>query len=162
MKRKTSTLLNLFFLVLISFGIAENAISQTEGNGKIVAFHPSAGNSITLSEKKEFFLFSEYNDSLFESAHLVKYSPANYAVLFKNTKGRSFEKPISVKELDCIYEKIEKVKPAVVITPTEDYVEKKALTKEEQKKIDRIEGAQMIAEISFQIIYTLLVILANN
>lgn len=161
MKYKTSTLLNLLFLFFISFGVAENGISQTDRNGKIVAFHPSVGNSLTLSEKKEFSLFSEYNDSLFESAQLVKYSIDSYAVLFKNTKGKSFEKPISVQELDAIYAGIEKIKPAAVITPSDDYVEKKALSKEEQKRADRHESAEMIAEISFEIIYAILVILAD-
>lgn len=165
MNCKASTLLKLFFLFFMSFGFNKNGISQTDRNGKIVAFHPSVGNSITISEKKEFSLFTEYNDSLFESAQLVKYRvDSTYAVIIKTTNGKSFEKPIGIKELDAIYASIEKLKPASTKTTVDDYFDKKP-TKEEieaKKKADRKESAEMIAEISFQVIYTILIILANN
>lgn len=165
MNCKTSILLKFFFLFFMSFGFVKNGISQTDRNGKIVAFHPSVGNSITLDEKKEFSLFTEYNDSLFESAQLFKYSvDTTYAVLFKTTNEKSFEKQISIKELDAIYASIEKRRPATTNTTVDDYFEKKPTKEEieEQKKANRKESAEMIAEISFQVIYTILIILANN
>lgn len=166
MKCNTSSLLKFLFLFSIGLGVVKNCLSQTERNGKIVAFHPSVGNSITLSEKKEFSLFTEYNDSLFESAQLIKYHvDTTFAVIIKTTNGKSFEKPIGIKELDAIYASIEKLKPiSSKNTAVDDYFDKKP-TKEEieaKKKADRKESAEMIAEISFQIIYVILVVLANN
>ena len=158
MKYKTSTLLNLLFLLFISFGFTENGISQTDRNGKIVAFHPSVGNSLTLSEKKEFFLFSEYNDSLFESAQLVKHNIDTYTVLIKTTKGQSFEKSISIQELDAIYASIEKIKPQT--KATDDYVVKPQ-SKEKEIKTDKFEAGYIAAQITLQVIFVLLEILAH-
>jgi len=156
----------VFLLFFLLFGFSQKGNSQIdEANGIIVAFHPSVGNAINLSEKKEFNFFSEYNDSLFESAQLVKYSNNRYTVLFKTTKGGSFEKPITTDELDEIYASVEKVKPAEKALPTNDGGEKK-LTKEElekqQKKDDHYESVQTIAEITFQIIFVLLEIWAGS
>lgn len=153
----------LFFLL---FGFPQKGNSQIdETNGIIVAFHPSVGNSINLTEKKEFNFFPEYNDSLFESAQLVKYSNDRYTVLFKTTKGGSFEKAITTGELDELYASVEKVKPAEKAPATNNSGEKK-LSKEElekqQKRDDHYESVQTIAEITFQIIFVLLEICANN
>lgn len=154
----------LFFIFAISFGFAKNSNSQTYKNGKIVAFHPSVGNSIDLSEKKQFLLFTEYNDSLFESAQLIKYNFDSFSVLFKTTKAESFEKSITIKELDEIYGFIEKAKPAAT-SLNDDYVDKKP-TKEKQekqkKREDHYDSVQIVAEITFQIIFVLLEILAQS
>lgn len=162
-KQIFSFLFSLFFLL---FGFAINGNSQIDNaRGVIVAFHPSVGNSINLSEKKELELFTEYNDSLFESAQLVKYSSESYTILFKSTKNESFEKAISIKELDEIYSKIEHSKPATKTLATADNTERE-LSKEEQEKIkkkeEHYESIQTIAEITFQIIFVLLEILAQN
>lgn len=161
-KKVFQGLVFIFFLLL---GLAENCNSQTnDGNGKIVKIHPSIGNSINLSEKKEFQLFTEYNDSLFESAHLVKYTDSSYTILIKTTTGKSFEKPISIKELDAIYASIEKIRPAGTTPPADDKIEKKPTQEELEKQRKRenyYDSAQTIAEITFQIIYTLLLICAN-
>lgn len=159
MKYKPSAFLKSFLLFLTFLGITQNGISQDERNGRIVAFHPSVGNSINLSEKKEFQLFTEYNDSLFESVQLAKYSADTYSILVKTTTDQSFEKPITIQELDAIYSKIEKAKPAK--TFVDDYLEQRP-TKEEQKRANRSESAYMIAEITFQIVFVLLEILANS
>ncbi len=154
-----------FFIFFLLLGFAENCIAQTiDETGKIVKIHPSIGNSIDLSEKKEFQLFTEYNDSLFESAHLVKYGDENYTILIKTTTGKSFEKPISINELDAIYANIEKVKPAP--NSQADEVSERKLSKEElekqQKKESHYDSIRTIAEISFQVIFVLLEIIAHN
>ena len=97
MNFKKVPFLKFIFLLFLLFGSAKNNFSQTDTvNGKIVAFHPSVGMGIDLLEKKQFSLFSEYTDSLFQSAQLVKYSTERYAVMIKTTNGQSFEKPISI------------------------------------------------------------------
>lgn len=156
------TYLVLFFIFFLLFGSAKNGCSQIyDANGIIVAFHPSVGNAIDLSEKKELNLFPEYNDSLFESAQLIKYSNDRYALLFKTTKGGSFEKPITIKELDEIYFNIEKVKPSAK-SSSDDYVDNKASKKSSEKRENRSENVQIAAEITLQIIFVFLEILANS
>ncbi len=157
MKRQSPPFLKIFFLILTSFGLIQNGSSQDDRNGRIVAFHPAVGNSINLLEKKEFQLFTEYNDSLFESAQLVKYSADSYSILVKTISDQSFEKPITIQELDAIYAKIEKEKSTKTVV--DDYVEKKP-PKEEQKRANRSESAYMIAEITLQIVFVFLEILA--
>ena len=159
MDYKNKLFLKLFLLFFISLGYAKTGIAQSDKNGKIVAFHPSVGNSINLSEKKEFLLFTEYNDSLFESAQLIKYDIDSYTVLFKTTTGQSFEKPIPVHELDAIYSNIEKTKPAA--SSTDDYVEKNQ-SKEKEIKKDRSQTGFIVAEITIQIVFVLLEILAHS
>lgn len=154
----------LFFAFLIVFVLSESLYAQTEKNGKIVAFHPSAGNSLDLSEKKKYAIFTEYNDSLFESAQLIKYSSDSYSVLIKTVNGKSFEKPAAIRELDSIYAAIEKVKPtafANAITETEN----KLTAEEKRKRERRAEIADTLAQISYQsfiIILDIIWILANN
>lgn len=151
-------ILILICILFILFGYTKSSISQTDKNGKIVAFHPSVGNSINLQEKKEFGIFTEYNDSLFESAQLVKYNSESYTVLLKTTNGQSFEKPISIQELDALYANIEKVKPVI----TDDYVEVNKPKEKQFKKDNRSESAQIVAEITIQIVFVLLEILAHT
>lgn len=162
MHLKKSHLIGFIFLFLLFFSITKTSIAQTDiEKGKIIAFHPSVGNAITIWEKKEFNLFTEYTDSLFQSAELVKYANEKYTVLVKTTNGQSFEKPIFTSELDTIYSTIEKIKPAPK-TNTDDYFEDKAEREARQKRVARAESVQMIAEISFQIIFVLLEILAYS
>ena len=156
------TIISLLITISLVIGVAKNGFSQSDRNGKIVAFHPSVGNSINVYEKKELALFTEYNDSLFESAQLVKYSVDDYTILFKTIDNRSFEKLISIQELDTIYARIEKIKPINKTSPQVDYVFDKEETEEMQKRAARIENVHMIAEISFQIIFVLLEILAQS
>ncbi len=151
MKYKTSTILSFFFLFFVSLGFVKNANSQTTTNGKIVAFHPSVGNSITVSEKKELQLFTEYNDSLFESAQLIRYSADSYSVLIKTTKGNSFEKPVSLYELDAIYATIEKVKPFASTKSNDDYLTTE--TDKQVKRKDHSESVFMMIEVSFQVLF---------
>ncbi len=165
MNLKKHHLLELFCFFILLFGSVKNSISQIdETNGKIVAFHPSVGISINLSEKKEFAIFTEYNDSLFESAQLVKYSIDNYSVLIKTTKGQSFEKPISIQELDGIYASIEKIKQGNVVAPntsTDDYVEGNH-PKEKEFKKHKSETAYYVTEITIQILFVFLEFLAQS
>ncbi len=163
MHLKLGAISKLLFLFFSLLGIAKNSFSQNDGNGKIVAFHPSAGNTITLEEKKTFEIFSEYSDSLFQSAQLVKYSADNYSVLIKTISGESFEKPIAIKELDDIYARIEKVKPAKSLTkPEEDYVEEKQTSDKKIKKDNRSETGYIVGEIVLQVLFVFLEILAKT
>lgn len=151
---------NRYILVLFfSFLLSLPSWSQTTHSGKIVAFHPSVGNAITVKEKKEYDLFKEYNDSLFESAQLVKYSSDSFAILIKTTTGQSFEKPAGRQELDAIYAAIEKVKPFQ--RSADDYVFDKTEEEERQKRINRSENIQFAVEVTLQIVFVFLEILAQ-
>lgn len=163
---KKSKLLSPVLLLFILLGSVKIGISQTdEANGKIVAFHPSLGTILNLSEKKQFNLFTEYTDSLFQSAQLVKYTNERYSVLIKTTNGQSFEKPITITELDAIYAKIEKIKPASAVTQEpllDDYVQEKYSSKQKEVKKNRSETAYIIAEVTIQILFVFLEILAQG
>lgn len=162
MNFKKQIFLNLLCFFFLLFGNAKNGISQTDDRtGKIIAFHPSVGNSLDLSEKKEFGVFTEYNDSLFESAQLVKYSIDRYSVLVKTKNGQSFERPISIKELDAIYAGIEKLKPLSSTVETDDYVVEKPAKEKEIKK-SRNDTAYIIGEITLQILFVFLEVLAHS
>lgn len=118
-----------------------------------------------MKKKKQFALFPEYTDSLFQSAELVKYSNGDFKVLIKTTNGQSFEKPISTKELDDIYAKIEKVNPSKIVTSNpllDDYVEEKYNSKQKDARKSRSETASIIAEVTIQILFVFLEILAHS
>jgi hypothetical protein len=123
----------LFLLPFIS--IAQQAFDE----GIVVALHPSVGLTITKDEKKEFALFPEYNDSIFESAHYIKYNDSTYTFLFRKTDGSKLEKSVTKTETDKMYAQIEKIKPASTIN--------KQPIKEETLKP---EEAAIIADIEAQ------------
>ncbi len=165
MKLTCAPLLNLISLLFVFQFLTVDASSQTvEKEGKIVAFHPAAGNSITLAEKKEFGIFPEYNDSLFESAQLVKYDSARYTVLIKARTGQSLEREILQTELNAIYKKIESVKPvASIVKPSDDdYVvndSPRSKEKEATKKWNK--SAYIAGQVTLQVLFLFLEILVN-
>lgn len=85
--------------------------AQTDDSIKIITLHPSVGNSIDVHEKKMFYLFSDYKDSIFESAEILKYNDSTYTFRFKTTNGKILEKPTNKHELDEMYAKIDRIKP---------------------------------------------------
>lgn len=99
----------LFILPLFS-------LAQTAERIKVITLHPSVGKSIDVNEKREFYLFPDYNDSIFESAEILKYNDSIYFIRFKTTNGKEFEKPTNTNELDQMFAKVESRKPR-------DYVE---------------------------------------
>jgi hypothetical protein len=96
----------LFFLSCLP------GFAQMKGTGRIVVLHPSLGQTITLAEKKEFGLFPNYPDSIFETASIVKYNDSLFSVLYKDIHNSALERTISQSQLYEIYLKVEKAKPA--------------------------------------------------
>ncbi|MGZ4060904.1 MAG: hypothetical protein ACXVPU_17870, partial [Bacteroidia bacterium] len=123
---KWTTLLLLFF----SFNFLH---SQTIVNGKLIILHPSVGNSIDQKEKKEFSLFPEYSNSEFESAQLIKHNDTTYTFLISTTKGKSFERPTNLREMQQYYNAIEAIKPAQTANESDDYYTQKPEKDEEAK-----------------------------
>jgi hypothetical protein len=105
---------NPLFLLLFIFAFRPAVLlsQQDDANGRIIAFHPNAGNTITQSEKSEFGIFREYNDSLFDVAQLIKYNDSTYRILIKTVDGKSILKNTDQQELNAIYAAIDKVRPA--------------------------------------------------
>lgn len=106
----------IIYFILIFFPFS--AIAQTGDSVKILTLHPSVGKSIDVKEKKEFYLFPDYKDSVFRSAEILKYNDTAYTIRFTTTTGNVFEKPTTTKELDAMFAKIDTVKPT-------EYVENK-------------------------------------
>ncbi len=95
-------------------------MAQTSESIKILTLHPSVGKLIDVKEKKDFYLFPEYKDSLFESAEILKYNDSTYTIRFKTTSGTVFEKPTSIHELDAMYAKVDSKRPAEYVEPKKD------------------------------------------
>ena len=109
-------------------------------------------------------LFPEYTDSLFQSAQLVKHSNDRYSIMIKTTNEKNFEKPISINNLDTIYAIIEKENPIPLNTVTDDYIAKKPSQEyllKQKKRQDQYDSVKTVAEITFQILFVLLEILAQ-
>jgi hypothetical protein len=140
----------LFFLLLFC-----RTISAQDPGGKIIAFHPSVGNLVDAYEKKHYDIFTEYNDSLFESAQLVRYSDSSYTILVKTKGHDSFEKPAGRQQLDDIYNSIEKISPK--ITPNPEEREKAIMAEEERRKRER--RAEVWGEIGDASVQTLVIFL---
>ncbi|MCX6295042.1 MAG: hypothetical protein NTX97_03070 [Bacteroidetes bacterium] len=145
MLKKSSLLSLIFCLHFFLIGGIENGFSQTGQNGTIIAFHPSLGKTVDQKEKKDFGLFPEYTDSLFESAQLVKYAVDSFTVLFKTKIGKSFERPISIHELDKIYATIEQANPSSTVETKNEEDSKER----EIKRRKRNETANNIGEITY-------------
>ncbi|MFL5762858.1 MAG: hypothetical protein ACJ77K_02880 [Bacteroidia bacterium] len=121
----------LLFALLISLFF--KGFSQMDPVGNIIAFHPSVGNSVDLKEKQTFGIFKEYNDSLFESAQLLKYNDSTFTIAVKVKDRNSFEVPATKAQLNEIYHAIDRIQPAEDV----DYVDKKTLEQEERAKRER-------------------------
>jgi hypothetical protein len=126
--------------------------SQTAENGKVVALHPSIGNTIDIKEKKQFSLFPEYTDSLFESAQLIKYNDTTYTFLIKTTSGKSFERAAKFHEMQKDYATIESIKPAQVVNSEKktDYYSPKEENNEKAK------SRRVASGIGFEIFFDVL------
>jgi hypothetical protein len=126
--------------------------AQTADSVKIITLHPSVGKSIDVKEKKEFYLFPDYNDSIFESAEILKYNDSTYTIRFKTTTGNFFEKPTNTKELDAMYAKVDRIKPA-------EYVETKH-DRESRRSSSRNENAEWGYHVGSIILQVLLITLS--
>jgi hypothetical protein len=143
-KRSKKGIMKKLLLLLGIILIAQDCLKgQTYFEEKVIAFHPSAGNEIDLREKQEFNIFTEYSDSLFESAQLIIYGKGSYSIRIKAINGKTFEKPADTTELDSIYASIERVKPLLAV--------KDAAIKaheEKRKREERAETARIIADVT--------------
>ena len=103
----------IFILLFLSSFILKAQKACDEG--RIVALHPTIGQTITIDEKKKFSLLSQYADSTFESAQLVKYNDSTYSFVIRKTDGERSEKFITKIEVEKMYAQIEQIKPASTI-----------------------------------------------
>jgi hypothetical protein len=100
-------LLTLFLFTMLSvFSYGQDSLS------KVVCFHPVLGNLVDRSEKQEYDIFTEYTDSLFESAQLFRAADSSYTIVVKTSNGQSFQKSAGTEELDAIYHKVENTRSA--------------------------------------------------
>ncbi|MBA3971903.1 MAG: hypothetical protein H0X46_07125 [Bacteroidetes bacterium] len=155
-----------FTYILLFFAFYSGAsFAQESSTDKIIAFHPSAGKTIDLQEKIKYSIFKEYSDSIFQSAQLVKRNTGDYFILISTRSGKSFEKPVTIAELDAIHAAIDKVTPAQhkTVTSIEPETDRNA---EEERRIRqrRTENAIIIGDIayrSFVVLINVLVIIAQ-
>ncbi len=150
-------------LILTCHFPSEISAQKLKWDGKIIPFHPAVGNEVSAAEKKEFGIFTEYNDSLFESAQLIEYDSSKYVVLIRSTRGTSFEREMPVTEKEAIYKRIESIKPfASIVEPGEDdYVVKKEDAGDTPKRKDHSQAWMTALDISLNVLFVFLEILAN-
>ncbi|OFY85257.1 MAG: hypothetical protein A3F72_04445 [Bacteroidetes bacterium RIFCSPLOWO2_12_FULL_35_15] len=145
----------LLFLPLLS-------IAQTSDGIKIITLHPSIGKSIDAQEKKEFFLFPDYKDSIFESAEILKYNDSTYAIRFTTITGKVFEKPVNTNELDAMFAKVDSKKPnEYVETNRERTSEAKERKSEGTTSRDKAEMGLHVGNIILQVVLITLSILVR-
>ena len=121
------------FLLLLTCFIGSALFSQTLDSSKIIGIHPAVGKSITKDEKVRYHLFPEYKDSLFESAHVLKYNDTTFALVIKPINASEIVRSISTKELDALYYNVEDIE--ALSKKTEDaYAFSSEEKKEGQKK----------------------------
>jgi hypothetical protein len=105
----------IIILFLASFTLRAQAIL---GTGSVITLHPAIGPTITLNEKKKFFLFPQEDTLLFESALVIKYNDSVYSFVIRKTDGNRFEKFTTKKEIEEMYSRIEKLEPAECVVQT--------------------------------------------
>jgi hypothetical protein len=134
----------IIYFILIFFPFS--AIAQTSDSVKILTLHPSVGKSIDVKEKKEFYLFPDYKDSVFRSAEILKYNDTTYSIRFTTTTGKVFEKPTTTKELDAMYAKVDSKKPTEYV---QDKREKRSQRHERDPEYN--ENSRTNAEIGLHV-----------
>ena len=140
--------ISVFALLLLS----TLSYSQVPANGRIIILHPSVGNVIDQKEKEQFGLFKEYNDSLFESAELVKYNDTTFSFLITTRAGKSFERPSSDKEVREYYNTIENNKPASVANEEQaTYYHSNERERDTNHRSDRQRNRVETADIVFEV-----------
>lgn len=146
----------LLFLPLLS-------IAQTSDGIKIITLHPSIGKSIDALEKKEFSLFPDYKDSIFELAEIVKYNDSTYTIRFTTTTGKIFEKPVSTNELDAMYAKVDTKKPTEYVETNRERKSEARERKSEDSATsrDKAEMGLHIGNIILQVVLITLSILVQ-
>jgi hypothetical protein len=137
------------------------SFSQNSEKGKIIILHPSVGNAIDAKEKKQYHLFPEYKDLLFQSAELVKYNDSTYTFLIKTTKAGSFERPAPFEERQQYYNAIENAKPAAITNPVDntDYYSDK-VEKHERSRTNE-ETSAVVFEVIFDVLSFMFYVLQN-
>jgi hypothetical protein len=162
MNRRNHFIEKLVFVFFLTLVWTNAVISQTVLAKKTISFHPAVGLSIDLSEKKELHIFTEYNDSIFDSAVLLVDSTSNYSILFTTITGYVFEKPIVSSEKKAIYDLIEKVKPASAVMDPPDYYtvneEKEKALRKERRQAD---AYRFWSEVTYQSVILILDILSE-
>lgn len=147
----------LLFLPLLT-------LAQTSDGVKILTLHPSVGKSIDVNEKKEFYLFPDYNDSVFKSAEILKYNDSTYTIRFTATTGKVFEKPTNTNELDAMYAKVDSKKPTEYVETKQERKSEERERRSEQNRTSR-DNAEMgfhIGNIILQVVLITLSILVQT
>ncbi len=146
-------------LLILSLTVSTATFSQTHEEARIISIHPSVGNTIDVKEKQKFSLFPEYNDSLFESAQLLKYNDSTYTFLIKPVGGKSFERPADFNERQLYYNKIETREPASKVVTAAEPTDYYTGTKERTR--NNYEAAGYIFETVFNVLFIILEIAAH-
>jgi len=126
----------LLFILFITF----RTYAQHWETGAIITLHPSLGTRVSEIEKKEFSLFGDVADSVFDYAQFIKYNDSTFTVIIHNLNGQSSEKPISRAGLWVIYYQVDLIKPAPA---SED----KSPSKKDERYARFTQGLDMVSEI---------------
>lgn len=121
------------FLLLVMFLLPFAIKAQTTDSAKVIGIHPAVGKIISRDEKIKYHLFEEYKDSTFESAELFKCKDSTFLLSVKSIQGNELKSPISTKQLDDLYFKIDEVEKMQAKT-ADEYLQSSVAKEAEKKK----------------------------
>lgn len=137
------------FSFLLLFLLCSLAKAQTPDSAKAIGIHPAVGKSISCGEKIKYRLFTEYKDSLFKSAEVLKFNDSTYEAVIHTTKGIDVKTYLSTEEMDRLYFRIDEISKADkqhagnFTDPSEE---------EEEKRIKRKQRASAAGDIFLEIL----------
>lgn len=151
----------VFSLIILS----SFAQAQTADSGKVIGIHPAVGKLITRDEKIRYRLFSEYKDSTFENAKIIKYNDSTFVLDVTSIQGTEIKTNVNTKQLDDLYFKIDDVVKGKSVD-NDEYVKTDQEKKEERKRrradADRSFWYNFFAEMTILTFETILTFAFTN
>ena|SRR6218665_2889343 len=132
-----------YFSLFLVVMVCSFAQAQTNDSAKVIGIHPAVGKSISREEKISYQLFTQYKDSLFESAYVLKLSDSTYEVVVRTIRGDYIRNQISSKEMDDLYYRVDEISKAG--KQQNDHFAN--LSEEEKKRIRKQQRADAAGEI---------------
>jgi hypothetical protein len=150
-----------FFLLILSILFFLNLHARNTDSAKVIGVHPAVGKLISLDEKIKYKLFTEYKDSVFVSAQVLKLNDSTFQLSVRSIQGIEIKNHISTKQLDDLFYRIDDVEKGKKIKE-EEYVMTDEEKKEERRKRSREVSASFwynfLAQMTILTVETLLTI----
>ena len=99
----------LCFLLLASAFFAK---AQNTDTMRLIGIHPAVGKTIERDEKKEYHLFTDYNDSLFDYAQVFRKNDTTFRLVITSIRGSQQSYRLDTAAMNELYDRIDAVEQA--------------------------------------------------